>query len=75
MSSLVITPGLGAFPSRALVVALSSWFRVMYVSMVIVGCGDVSWTGGVTSKLSGFCDGVHGACGRWYGDALYYSVV
>ncbi len=53
MSPLVIASGPGALPSGALVVALSHWPRVMYVSRVDVGCGVSSWVGGVTSKLSG----------------------
>jgi len=45
----------------------------MYVSRDVVGCGVVSWFGGVTSKLSGFCGSVHGACGSWYGVAVCCS--
>ncbi len=47
----------------------------MYVSRVGVGCGDVSCIGDVSSKLSGFCGCVHGACGRWHGVALCCSFV
>ena len=47
----------------------------MYVSRVGVGCGVVSCVGGVTSKLSGFCGCVHGACGRMSGVARYCSFV
>jgi len=37
----------------------------MYVSRVVTGSDVVSWVGDVTSKLSGFCGCVHGACERW----------
>ena len=45
----------------------------MYVYRVGVGCGVVSCVGEVTSKLSGFCGCVHGACGNGYGVALFCS--
>ena len=40
------------------------------MSRVGVGRGVVSCVGDVTSKLTGFCSCVHGACGRLYGVAL-----
>ena len=45
----------------------------MYVSRVGVGCGVVSCVGGVTSKLSGFCGCVNGACGKRL--ALFFRIV
>jgi len=49
--------------------------RVIYESREVTGCGVVSWVGGVTSKLSGFCGCVLGACGIRYGVALCCSLV
>ena len=46
---------------------------MIYEPKEVTGCGVVSWVGGVTSKLSGFCGCVYGACGRWSGVALYCS--
>ncbi len=45
----------------------------MYVYRVGVGCGVVSFVGGLTSKLSGFCGCVHGACGNGSCVVLYCS--
>ncbi len=47
----------------------------MFVSRVGIGCGVVSCVGDVTSKLSGFCGCVHGACGMWFGVVLSCSVL
>ena len=46
---------------------------MIYVSRDAAGCGVVSWVGGVTSKLSGFCGIIHGGGGSWFGVALCCS--
>ena len=55
ISSFVIASGPRALPYGALVVALTYWVRVMYVSRVISGC-DVVWCG-VVEGLCRSCPG------------------
>ena len=72
MISFVIASGQGALPDGARFIALSYWLFVMYVSRVSGGRGFMCASGAMM-KLSGFRGCVHGAYGRCYGVALFFS--